>query len=249
MNDAPNRDDVFADFLRGEIEAQERRNRRTWIGGLVLVGVLALYLGYITKTVCRDMLEPTAAADWAAMLIAENAPLALAETERGLVDAAPQVAADAVDGMMAMPGIVGQEARRQIDLVADDMLPLLQAELTTTLQAHLAEHADAAEALYAEHADRDRVLAFVNQLAADIVTSLDAELKRDSGHGVEHLVGKTLAGLSDIDFHLRVLNDTPDAELSREDLLHKRLVVMILRIVEDLAVQVRAEQGALVELP
>ncbi|MDA0322059.1 MAG: hypothetical protein O2923_05000 [Verrucomicrobia bacterium] len=109
--------DTLTAFLQEEIASQKKRNKMTWLVGLVLVAVLSLYLGSIGHFVKKDILEPARLAQWVACQMQENMPSIMADTEKALIAKAPEVADEAVAGLMEIPSLIAYEARGQIDLV------------------------------------------------------------------------------------------------------------------------------------
>lgn len=235
--------DALVAFLQEEIERQKKRNKMTWIVGLVLVAVIGLYLGSIGRFVKNDILEPKRMAEWVAYQMQENMPGIMADTEKALIAKAPEVADQAVAGLLEIPSLVSFEASKQIDLVVDEMLPALKYEVTSTLEAYVEEQASQSALVYSGHQDQESVNAFVGQLAADLASDLDREFKMDSGEGTEYLVRQSLRGLHEINFTLKELNRKSPEEMTRTEQLHQKLIVSCLRGVDNLVVQARNENG------
>ena len=233
-------DELLA-FIKEEVAAQQKRNRVSTIIGLALVAIVGGYMTVVGHFIRTSVLDPASAAQWVAYMTENNVPVLLVETEKSLTEQAPQVADNAMAGLMVIPGYIGDEARRQIDLAADDMLPTLKDELSRTLQAYFDAHIDDAAEFYAEHQDPLLVQSFVDQAAADIIADLDAELKKDSGHGVQHMVTMSHDALAAIDQQLAHLASADPESLSREDQLHQRLVVLCLHVLDDLLKEAGAE--------
>ena len=235
--------DALTVFLQEEIGRQKKRNKMTWFVGLVLVAVLSLYLGSIGRFVKNDILEPTRLAQWVAYQMQENMPSIMADTEKALIARAPEVADQAVAGLFEVPPMITYEASKQIDLVVDSMLPALQFEITSTLEAYVAEQASQSALVYDGHQDQESVNAFIGQLASDVAGDLDREFVTDSGEGTEYLVRQTLRGLHEINFTIAELSSKSPEEMSRTEQLHYRLIVSCLRGVDDLVVKARNENG------
>ncbi|MDA0991338.1 MAG: hypothetical protein O3A51_11380 [Verrucomicrobia bacterium] len=226
-------DDLLT-FLKQEIEIQEKRNRQMMTWGLVMLALIGGYMTFIGHFIRTSVLHPKHAAEWVAYMTEENVPVLLAETERTLVEQAPAVADQVMRGALAVPGYIGDEARRQIDLVVTEMLPLLEVEMALALREYFEAHADDAAEFYAHSQDPEFVQAFVDQIATDVVVSLDAEMRKDGGLGVQHMVTMSRDALQAIDQQLGHLANTDDVALNREDQLHKRLVILCLRVLDDL---------------
>jgi hypothetical protein len=233
----------LAGFLQGEIARQRRRNRKTWTIGLVFTVILALYLGGIAQFLKSSVLDPRRAAEMASYIAQQHLPQILRDAEAELTASAPAVADRAVANLLTLPAHIGTEARGQINVVTDDMLPLLAYELTSTLQAHMEERAAKAATLLEGHLDEASVQAFVDQLASDVVEDLDREMQADSGEGIDHMLSMSLAALQDFNYQLKELNGRKPEELSREDQLHRRLLVLCMRALDEIVTQARHENG------
>ena len=234
------RDDTLVNFLREEIANQAKRNRTSWIAGLVVLVLIGGYLTYVGTFIRNQVLNPTHAAQWVAYMTSHNLPGVLSKTERSLRDQAPEVCDKLIGSLVSVPRYVGDEAQKHIDMVADDMLPQLEAELSSALLAYVDAHADDAKDFFAQHQEPGMAEAFVEQLTADVIADLDAEMIRDSGHGVNHVVDSTLGALEAIDQQLETLSTKSPEEMTREELLHRELIVLCLRVLDDLLEQQRA---------
>jgi hypothetical protein len=242
------RDETLVKFLREEIANQQKRNRTSWIAGLVVLALIWGYLTYVGSFIRNHVLNPTHAAQWVAYMTSENFPVVLSKTERSLRDQAPELCDKLVGSLVSVPRYVGEEARKQIDVVADDMLPQLEAELSSALLAYIDSHADDAQEFFAQQQEPGMVEAFVNQLTADVIADLDAEMIRDSGHGVNYVIDSTLGALEAIDQQLETLSTKSPEDMTREELLHKELIVLCLRVLDDLLEQQQASGEPLLDV-
>jgi len=233
-------DETLVKFLREEVASQEKRNRTSWIVGLIMLALIGGYLTYVGTFIRNHVLNPTHAAQWVAYMTAENLPVVLSKTERSLRDQAPELCDKLVGSMVDVPRYVGREAQKQIDLVADEMLPQLETELSSALLAYVDAHEDDATEFFAQQLEPGMAEAFINQLSADVIADLDTELMRDSGHGVNFVLDTTLGALEAIDQQLETLSTKSPEEMTREELLHRELIVLCLRVLDDLLNQQQA---------
>jgi hypothetical protein len=98
---------------------------------------------------------------------------------------------------------------------------------------------------FAEHHEPGMAEAFIDQLSADLVADLDEHLVRDGGEGVHQLVDVSLGALEAIDNRVETLASKDPADMTREELLHKELMVLCLHVLDDLLNEVQADGGVL----
>lgn len=227
-------------FLSAEIARLKQRNRKAMIGGCALLLIVGLYLTFVTGFICSQVLDPKGAAQWVAYMAEQNLPVAMVETERTLTAQAPALAEQVMAGMPAIPGYIAAEARHQVDLVVDEVLPELSRELTLTLEDHFDSNAGDAHAFLAEHTNPELVDAFVDQITSDIATHLDEELRAESNGGLQHVTFMTLDALDVIDAQIEHLCTTTPENLTRQDWLQRRLVLLCLQSLDQLTLKSRA---------
>lgn len=235
-------DSQLIEFVRSEIVRQRKRTRVTWTGGLILIVIVFAYMAYIT-TFVRSALQPQNAAGWIAYALGNSLPGMLVETERNLTAKAPEVAEQFFTRVKLYPRELRRVAQAQVDLVADEVLPQLEHELTTTLQAYVDENKAAAAALFSEHQSPELAQAFIDQITIDVVSDLDGEMKRDGQEGMTHLYNMSLAAMQDFNYQLSYLNDVPGTELTRSEQLHRQLIIKYLQAIDQLTLGARVSHG------
>ncbi|NQT94722.1 MAG: hypothetical protein HQ559_18340 [Lentisphaerae bacterium] len=222
------------DFFENEVATTSRKARMTWIVGLLLVALLAVYLGGVSLLI-RGMLEPRTAARMIAMQAEETIPQLLLETEVGLQAQAPFLADSLSKQLMkAMPAL-REEAERQIDATYEEVLPHLRAELGVTLHQYVEAHDEEIRDFYDAQKVEGFEHAFLDAVVDDTLAALDKEIMMKSeGRGIDHAITAALAGLTDIDGQLNTLLVKGEDEMTRSERLQRRLIVSWLRVVEDL---------------
>jgi hypothetical protein len=230
----------FQEYLEGEIALAEKKNRMTIIVGALMLVIIGGYMTFIGSFVRNEVLNPKTAAQWVSYMTQQNLPVILVQTEATLKEQAPTAADQMVGSLLQVPTLVGNEARKQIDFVVDEMLPQMETELDSTVQSYFDAHVDDAAEFFAEHHEPGMAEAFIDQLSEDLVADLDQHMIRDGGKGVHHLVDVSMGALEAINRRVETLATKDPADMTREELLHKELVVLCLHVLDDLLIEAQA---------
>jgi len=221
-------------FLEEKIAANRKATKATWVVGIIVLVLIGTYMAGLVYLI-KGILEPMTAARMIGMNIEASLPSVLNETELSLQQQATPLANALSDEIMAAMPQMRKEAEEQIDLVYDQLLPLMREEVRSVVLSYVIEHEQELHDIYAAQKCEGFAEAFVDNVMADLTKALNRELSTATrGHDLEYVSATSLSTLEDINEQLTRLIKTETESMSRSERLQRRLIVSWVHVLDDL---------------
>lgn len=213
-------------FLQEQIDRNTKATKVTWIVGAIVVLLVTFYMSGLVYLV-RGILEPMTAARMIGQSIEENMPPVLGGLEKTLEQQAIPVANALSEKLISSIPLLGEDARRKIDLTYEQFLPLLREEVRTTLRSYMEEHKEEIADLYETHRGPEFVNLFIHALVAEMTEYLNEKLSENaSGLDIEYVSVSFLNALNNINDDLSRLLNLKTENMTRSEILQRRLIVI-----------------------
>jgi len=242
-NSTSNQDDktreILQNFLEDEILSAQESVRRSRLFGVIIIGVVCLYMGYITNGL-RAFLEPKQAAEFATMFVSSQVASKTDLVATRIQEKIPELITGLPDHLLKeIPGY-REDVEESVVSTARAHMTEVAAQLDANLKLFLEENQENVKALLAsdneltepDEAFKEALFAQImdfletvppdgNSLADRLATSL--KMLSDAEANVEHLTKNQNLGPSErkTRYALAVLADSISDDLHRFELNKK----------------------------